>query len=846
MFRLVGHPDIKGNREHVVRRTGASWPRALCSFLLSHCAQAHNRYQIQPGSAMTPEQRSLRTMKQPRAIYVWGASILATPPPSLRQFITGRYGQAAYLGPEVAGGSHLVQFRLKDGSLKIARSARIRMLVPMTFELSALRGICRMLPERAGDVVRGLPAVDQGNMRDLPIPNTETRGPPASWVEENGRTPRCRACRLRGVPADKAWHTQKCRDRYAAYVKSSFDPNQFVLDDAQHELEIEGVELDLGSRAFGELDVGLELPDDVQDYEPTEDEGERGLGESFLPEGVLEGELRPGDSVGVEPASSEEADFMEVEPESLDRVPEPESDAMVNNVLFRESLGFAAVANPSTGGQTVKLGGETLVVEMPSSSKDDVTGHALDLGLTYEGMLRELSALESLAVGDVIWHVDPKQKVISTRWVSNAKLERIDGQERPLVRCRVVARDFAQGATAAQLGISAATSSAEALRTFLFYAGSKRQNVVGLDVSTAFLFAELEEDGTVVVRLPAGVTGPNGRPGFMRLRKALYGLRAAAQTWARHLAKLLKRLCDLTPCETEPCLFSGVVLDGQRVAVLCYVDDLLISSDSDEAIYYVVEKLKSAVKIKVTADLDRDQQITFLGRQITRKKGEDSLVIGMAGEYYQEIYEGFGLGKSPKSCPTPPNLRELYDREEGVLERELSSEAAARYRSTLGRLSWLAMTRVDLAYYVSMLARGQASPREKHERAMRMVLRYLRHVQDFRQIVHPVDERSLRLDCYVDASWGSERSVDRKSVSGGCIMLGGFCLKAWSRLQQAVALSSAESELYGLVEGAKPLLQRNHFQSEEQFPTCLDGRSCAHRTSFATPRPPSPSVGLTA
>ena len=34
----------------------------------------------------------------------------------------------------------------------------------------------------------------------------------------------------------------------------------------------------------------------------------------------------------------------------------------------------------------------------------------------------------------------------------------------------------------------------------------------------------------------------------------------------------------------------------------------------------------------------------------------------------------------------------------------------ARFRSTLGRLSWLAMTRVDLVYYVSMLARGQATP----------------------------------------------------------------------------------------------------------------------------------------
>ena len=48
--------------------------------------------------------------------------------------------------------------------------------------------------------------------------------------------------------------------------------------------------------------------------------------------------------------------------------------------------------------------------------------------------------------------------------------------------------------------------------------------------------------------------------------------------------------------------------------------------------------------------------------------------------------------------------------------------------------------------------------------------------------------------------------MDRKSISGGCIFLGPFCLKAWTRLQQAVALSSAESELYALVEGAKEAL----------------------------------------
>ena len=91
------------------------------------------------------------------------------------------------------------------------------------------------------------------------------------------------------------------------------------------------------------------------------------------------------------------------------------------------------------------------------------------------------------------------------------------------------------------------------------------------------------------------------------------------------------------------------------------------------------------------------------------------------------------------------------------------------------------MTRVDVVYYMSMLARGQANPLEKHERAMRSALRYLKHVQGFKQVVNPTGEDTLRLDCYVDASWGSEKNVDRKSISGGCIMIGGFCLKAWSR-----------------------------------------------------------------
>ena len=42
---------------------------------------------------------------------------------------------------------------------------------------------------------------------------------------------------------------------------------------------------------------------------------------------------------------------------------------------------------------------------------------------------------------------------------------------------------------------------------------------------------------------------------------------------------------------------------------------------------------------------------------------------------------------------------------------------------------------------------------------------------------------------------------DRRSTSGGVWSLGGHCIKTWSSTQGAVALSSAEAELYAMVEG---------------------------------------------
>ena len=111
---------------------------------------------------------------------------------------------------------------------------------------------------------------------------------------------------------------------------------------------------------------------------------------------------------------------------------------------------------------------------------------------------------------------------LSTRWVVAAKNERIDGKETPIVRCRIVARDYSTGPSASQLGISSPTASGEALTLFLAAIGAEDFNILGLDVSTAFLFAWLEDE-KVVVSMPEGCVGPGVRSCIFALRKLFMG-----------------------------------------------------------------------------------------------------------------------------------------------------------------------------------------------------------------------------------------------------------------------------------------------------------------------------------
>ena len=236
------------------------------------------------------------------------------------------------------------------------------------------------------------------------------------------------------------------------------------------------------------------------------------------------------------------------------------------------------------GWTELKMRDRIIYLQTPSFVRDDTTNKTLDPKRTHDGMTIEIRALDSLRVGDAITKREADEycrehgiKVLSTRWVA---VEKKDGETKEeIVRARVVARDYASGSpTAAELGISSPTSSNEAFRSFLVFVSATESDIVLADVSTAFLFALIVSPECVM--LPQNVRFSDNSRVFLKLRKALYGLRSASLAWYKHLSELVKEM-GLHASDTEKSVFSGEYeFKGKKVwmLLLAYVDDLMIAS----------------------------------------------------------------------------------------------------------------------------------------------------------------------------------------------------------------------------------------------------------------------------
>ncbi|KAM5588526.1 hypothetical protein ABKV19_006802 [Rosa sericea] len=128
----------------------------------------------------------------------------------------------------------------------------------------------------------------------------------------------------------------------------------------------------------------------------------------------------------------------------------------------------------------------------------------------------------------------------------------------------------------------------------------------------------------------------------------------------------------------------------------------------------------------------------------------------------------------------------------------------ARYQRLVGRLIYLAHTRPDVAYAVSVVSQFMHNPSESHMDAVMRILKYLKSAPG-RGVLFSKHNNILEVCGFTDADWAGN-ITDRRSTFGYFTFVGGNLVTWKSKKQKVVARSSAEAEYRGMAHGVYELL----------------------------------------
>jgi hypothetical protein len=172
--------------------------------------------------------------------------------------------------------------------------------------------------------------------------------------------------------------------------------------------------------------------------------------------------------------------------------------------------------------------------------------------------------LDSLHRHKVFKLVDPPKgrKVIKNRWVFDLKLNSCK-------KARLVAKGFSQVEGIDYDTIFSLVVQFETVQLMIALAALKHWHITGLDVKTAFLYGELNEE--LYMEQPKGfkVKGQEGK--VLCLKHAIYRLKQATLAWWKVLDKSMGEL-GFTCLHSDSSIF---VNKDQSIIVIIYVDDVL-------------------------------------------------------------------------------------------------------------------------------------------------------------------------------------------------------------------------------------------------------------------------------
>ncbi|XP_058004035.1 uncharacterized mitochondrial protein AtMg00810-like [Hevea brasiliensis] len=268
---------------------------------------------------------------------------------------------------------------------------------------------------------------------------------------------------------------------------------------------------------------------------------------------------------------------------------------------------------------------------------------------------------------------------------------------------------------------------------------------------------------------------PVAKTGTIRLFLAL----ASAKEWAIHQLDInnanLHGFID-EELYMKPPEGYDKAQPGQFLALLVYVDDVLVTGVDENNIIDVKRYLHTSFTIK-----DMGHAHYFLGVEIARSS--DGLFLSQRKYILDILHDAGMLNAKIKEFPMSKSLK-LDDTGPLIADPE-------KYRRIVGRLLYLNLTRPDISFSVQHLSQFLHQPRQQHWDALMALLRYLKGTPA-KGLFFP-SKTELQLRAYCDADWAT-CSMTRKSVTGYCIFFGSSLISWKTKKQATVSKSSAEAE----------------------------------------------------
>ena len=388
------------------------------------------------------------------------------------------------------------------------------------------------------------------------------------------------------------------------------------------------------------------------------------------------------------------------------------------------------------------------------------------------------------------------REVVGSKWVFKVKRDSAGKVER--FKGRLVAQGFSQ-----IYGIDFEETFSpvvrfSTIRTLLALAAKTGMLVHQMDVVTAFLHGELEEE--IFMQQPSGYEVPGKEHLVCKLKKSLYGLKQSPRCWNKAFQGYMQQI-GFQQSNADPCVFIQHTDPITIVAV--YVDDLIIITDNNDRMSQLKKALSDRFKMK-----DLGQLHYCLGVSVVHN--DDGILLHQK-QYITSLLERFGLTEA-KPVSTPSDLNVQLVKDDGVSK----GVDPVKYQSMVGSLLYAAMgTRPDIGQAVGAVSKFNSKPTETHLTAVKRIFRYLKGTMDlglrYKRAGGPVLG-------YSDADWAGDHD-NRHSTTGNLFMLSNGAISWLSKRQSVVALSTSEAEYVALNMAAQEATWLQKLLGELKIPS---------------------------